>query len=163
MCLRSKQFSPAFHQLRLYCNPFLLLTSFNPCLAFASQQQVVSANVTDHRGSNYSGGVRQFIQAHLTNNPDYRITGVRSDSYLSDMKRSKFCLAPEGKIPSFRVTSPKPVHRLACTLFLRLVYPANLFPKLFVTSLFPHLTRMASVEPTSLLQCSHGLYSCHHL
>lgn len=59
--------------------------------------QVVDGRISDHRGSNYSGGVRQFIQSYLLEDPDYRITGVRSHTYLSDMRNSKFCLAPEGK------------------------------------------------------------------
>lgn len=59
--------------------------------------QVVDGRISDHRGSNYSGGVRQFIQNYLLDDPDYRITGVRSHTYLSDMRNSKFCLAPEGK------------------------------------------------------------------
>lgn len=58
--------------------------------------QVLNTNINDHRGSNYSGGVRQYIQAHLAPREEYRITGVRTDSYLDDMKNSIFCLAPEG-------------------------------------------------------------------
>lgn len=63
--------------------------------------QVVDGQISDHRGSNYSGGVRQFIQSYLLGNSNYRITGVRSHSYLSDMRNSKFCLAPEGKFWNF--------------------------------------------------------------
>ena len=66
--------------------------------------QVLSTNISDHRGSNYSGGVRQFIRARFLNHPDYRITGVRSSTYLSDMKESNFCLAPEGKFFLFYCT-----------------------------------------------------------
>lgn len=63
--------------------------------------QVVDGRISDHRGSNYSGGVRQFILTFFLGDPDYRITGVRSHTYLSDMKNSKFCLAPEGKSDYF--------------------------------------------------------------
>lgn len=58
---------------------------------------MVNQGVADHRGSNYSHGVRQFIKTYLTSDPEYRITGVRSKTYLADMKDSTFCLAPEGK------------------------------------------------------------------
>lgn len=70
--------------------------------------QVVSSGVSDHRGSNYSGGVRQFIRTYLTDDPDYRITGIRSSTYLQDMLSSKFCLAPEGWHP----WSPRPYYAL---------------------------------------------------
>lgn len=78
--------------------------------------QVIHINVSDHRGANYSGGVRQYIQAHLKKNSDYRITGVRSNSYISDMKKSKFCLAPEG---SFATNIPHPSY------FYPYVSPSN--------------------------------------
>lgn len=70
--------------------------------------QVVDGRVSDHRGSNYSRGVRQYIRNHLTYNPSYRITGVRSPTYLSDMTSSKFCLAPEGWHP----WSPRPYYSI---------------------------------------------------
>lgn len=68
--------------------------------------QVLNVNISDHRGSNYSGGVRQYIQEHLSNREGYKVTGVRSDSYVQDMKNSRFCLAPEGWHP----WSPRPYY-----------------------------------------------------
>lgn len=68
--------------------------------------QVVAANVSDSRGSNYSGGVRQYVQAHLVDKPGYRITGTRSGTYLADLAASTFCLCPEGWHP----WSPRPVY-----------------------------------------------------
>lgn len=56
----------------------------------------MDGRVSDHRGSNYSRGVRQYIQTYMTDVPEYRVTGVRSPTYLKDMVSSKFCLAPEG-------------------------------------------------------------------
>lgn len=75
-----------------------------PCQIFPSlticRLQVLNTRISDHRGSNYSGGVRQYIQGHLSRREGYRITGVRSDTYVTDMKNSKFCLAPEGASPT---------------------------------------------------------------
>ncbi|GAB0495629.1 hypothetical protein MMPV_006931 [Pyropia vietnamensis] len=68
--------------------------------------QVVAANVSDSRGSNYSGGVRQYVQEHLIDKPGYRITGTRSGTYLADLASSTFCLCPEGWHP----WSPRPVY-----------------------------------------------------
>lgn len=68
--------------------------------------QVVAANVSDSRGSNYSGGVRQYVQKHLIDKPGYRITGTRSGTYLADLASSTFCLCPEGWHP----WSPRPVY-----------------------------------------------------
>ncbi|PXF41432.1 putative glucuronosyltransferase [Gracilariopsis chorda] len=68
--------------------------------------QVVKQSVSDHRGRNYSGGVRQFISAKFSKHPDYRITGIRSSKYLDDMMASRFCLAPEGWHP----WSPRPYY-----------------------------------------------------
>ncbi|CDF40746.1 Glycosyltransferase, family GT47 [Chondrus crispus] len=68
--------------------------------------QVLNVNISDHRGSNYSGGVRQYIQAHFSERKEYQITGVRTDSYIDDMKNSKFCLSPEGWHP----WSPRPYY-----------------------------------------------------
>lgn len=66
----------------------------------------MAATVSDSRGSNYSGGVRQYVAEHIANKPGYRITGVRSGSYLQDLGASKFCLCPEGWHP----WSPRPVY-----------------------------------------------------
>lgn len=88
--------------LRLFMRGTL---SLQKCTAaFVSRSsQVINASVSDHRGSNYSGGVRQYIQDKMSQRDDYKITGVRSESYIQDMKNSKFCLAPEGKLlPSVR-------------------------------------------------------------
>lgn len=68
--------------------------------------QVVRADVEDHRGRNYSGGVRQFVQRELVGRKGYRITGVREGSYVDDMMESVFCLAPEGWHP----WSPRPYY-----------------------------------------------------
>lgn len=98
-------------ELRAYLVPYWLE---NPIAALHGPRkylaqfggQVLSATISDHRGSNYSGGVRQYIQKHYSDHPEYRITGVRSDTYISDMKNSKFCLAPEGWHP----WSPRPYY-----------------------------------------------------
>ncbi|GAB0494649.1 hypothetical protein MMPV_005945 [Pyropia vietnamensis] len=68
--------------------------------------QVLSANVSDERGSNYSGGVRQYVMEHLAHLPGYRLTGVRSRTYLTDLADARFCLCPEGWHP----WSPRPVY-----------------------------------------------------
>lgn len=78
-------------------------------------KQVISTAVADHRGSNYSGGVRQYIEKFLSGHEEYRITGVRSDTYISDMRNSKFCLAPEGVLfVLMLVASHSYVVRTAC-------------------------------------------------
>ncbi len=50
----------------------------------------------DARGVQYSRGVRQYIKENFSNDPDFRITGTRSDTYIQDMMSSVFCLCPEG-------------------------------------------------------------------
>lgn len=70
--------------------------------------QVVKQDVSDHRGSNYSGGVRQYIEAHLRDREGYKITGVRSKSYVQDMRESVFCLAPTG----WHKWSPRPAYAM---------------------------------------------------
>lgn len=90
----------------LYSNLLLLCPPPFCCLALdefvLTFLQVLNVNISDHRGSNYSGGVRQYIQAHFSQRKEYQITGVRTDSYIDDMKNSKFCLSPEGMLtPSF--------------------------------------------------------------
>lgn len=68
--------------------------------------QAFSSKISDHRGSNYSGGVRQYLASELYDTPGFRITGTRSDQYLEDMHDSMFCLAPEGWHP----WSPRPYY-----------------------------------------------------
>lgn len=68
--------------------------------------QSFSVSIKDHRGSNYSGGVRQYLASALSAQHGFHITGVRSDSYLNDMRDSMFCLAPEGWHP----WSPRPYY-----------------------------------------------------
>ena len=68
--------------------------------------QVISLNISDHRGSNYSGGVRQYVKEHMLGKPGYRITGVREKTYTKDMSESVFCLSPEGWHP----WSPRPYY-----------------------------------------------------
>lgn len=68
--------------------------------------QVISTSVRDHRGSNYSGGVRQYIQRNLARSEGYKVTGVRSTSYVKDMMESVFCLAPHG----WHKWSPRPAY-----------------------------------------------------
>jgi hypothetical protein len=60
--------------------------------------QVVSSKVSDHRGSNYSLGVRQYFDSVLRDKePDFQIQmGARSHTYEKDITGSKFCLCPEG-------------------------------------------------------------------
>lgn len=70
--------------------------------------QVLDASISDHRGSNYSGGVRQYIAANLSNADGYRITGVRSTSYVQDIMQSVFCLAPHG----WHKWSPRPAYAI---------------------------------------------------
>lgn len=70
--------------------------------------QSFSSKISDHRGSNYSGGVRQYFASELYRFPGFRITGTRSDDYLDDMHNSMFCLAPEGWHP----WSPRPYYGL---------------------------------------------------
>lgn len=50
----------------------------------------------DERGVQYSRGVRQYIKENFSSDPDFRITGTRSDTYIQDMMSSVFCLCPEG-------------------------------------------------------------------
>ena len=57
---------------------------------------VVSIKVQDERGSFYSKGVRQYIKQHYSNDPKFRITGTRVDTYIRDMMSATFCLCPEG-------------------------------------------------------------------
>lgn len=68
--------------------------------------QAFSSKISDHRGSNYSGGVRQYLASELFDATGFRITGTRSDDYLEDMHNSMFCLAPEGWHP----WSPRPYY-----------------------------------------------------
>lgn len=68
--------------------------------------QAFSSKISDHRGTNYSGGVRQYLASHLYHTPGFRITGTRSEQYLDDMRNSMFCLAPEGWHP----WSPRPYY-----------------------------------------------------
>lgn len=68
--------------------------------------QVLNSSISDHRGSNYSGGVRQYVQANLANSDGYKVTGVRSDTYIQDMMHSVFCLAPHG----WHKWSPRPAY-----------------------------------------------------
>ena len=56
----------------------------------------MSINVKDERGAFYSKGVRQYIKQHFSKDPDFRITGTRVDTYITDMMSSRFCLCPEG-------------------------------------------------------------------
>lgn len=57
---------------------------------------VLPADLKDERGSFYSKGVRQYITKHFTEDPFFRITGTRVDTYIHDMMSSRFCLCPEG-------------------------------------------------------------------
>ena len=57
---------------------------------------VLPITLTDERGSHYSKGVRQYIKEHFTEDPKFRITGTRVDTYIEDMMSSVFCLCPEG-------------------------------------------------------------------
>lgn len=68
--------------------------------------QVLNTSISDHRGSNYSGGVRQYVQAELANADGYKVTGVRSETYTQDMMQSVFCLAPHG----WHKWSPRPAY-----------------------------------------------------
>eukprot|EP00177_Eucheuma_denticulatum_P008555 GFKZ01015572.1.p1 GENE.GFKZ01015572.1~~GFKZ01015572.1.p1 ORF type:complete len:490 (+),score=72.77 GFKZ01015572.1:1-1470(+) len=70
--------------------------------------QVLNTSISDHRGSNYSGGVRQFVAANLSDADGYKITGVRSDTYVKDMMESVFCLAPHG----WHKWSPRPAYAI---------------------------------------------------
>lgn len=68
--------------------------------------QILNTSISDHRGSNYSGGVRQFIQSDLSDVNGYKVTGVRSSAYIEDMMQSVFCLAPHG----WHKWSPRPAY-----------------------------------------------------
>ncbi|CDF35110.1 Glycosyltransferase, family GT47 [Chondrus crispus] len=68
--------------------------------------QILNTSISDHRGSNYSGGVRQFIQSDLADTDGYKVTGVRSTTYIEDMMGSVFCLAPHG----WHKWSPRPAY-----------------------------------------------------
>lgn len=68
--------------------------------------QILNTSISDHRGSNYSGGVRQFIQSDLALQEGYKVTGVRSTTYIQDMMESVFCLAPHG----WHKWSPRPAY-----------------------------------------------------
>lgn len=70
--------------------------------------QVLNTSISDHRGSNYSGGVRQYISANLSDADGYRITGVRSTTYVQDIMDSVFCLAPHG----WHKWSPRPAYAI---------------------------------------------------
>lgn len=70
--------------------------------------QVLNTSISDHRGSNYSGGVRQYVQREYGKADGYRITGVRSASYVQDMMESVFCLAPHG----WHKWSPRPAYSI---------------------------------------------------
>lgn len=70
--------------------------------------QILNTSISDHRGNNYSGGVRQFIQRELSDMEDYRITGVRSKTYVQDIMDSVFCLAPHG----WHKWSPRPAYAI---------------------------------------------------
>jgi len=68
--------------------------------------QAFSSSIKDHRGANYSGGVRQYLTKHAPEMPGFYISGVRSGDYLWHMKNSLFTLAPEGWHP----WSPRPYY-----------------------------------------------------
>ncbi|KAI0565005.1 Glycosyltransferase family GT47 [Gracilaria domingensis] len=68
--------------------------------------QSFSSSISDHRGQNYSGGVRQYLVNEMYRTPGFRITGTRSEEYLNDMRSSMFCMAPEGWHP----WSPRPYY-----------------------------------------------------
>lgn len=68
--------------------------------------QILNTSISDHRGSNYSGGVRQYIASDLAPVDGYKITGVRSETYITDMMESVFCLAPHG----WHKWSPRPAY-----------------------------------------------------
>lgn len=70
--------------------------------------QAFSASISDHRGSNYSGGVRQFLSKYGKEFPGFFISGVRAEDYLEHMRSSLFCLAPEGWHP----WSPRPYYAI---------------------------------------------------
>lgn len=70
--------------------------------------QVLNTSISDHRGANYSGGVRQFIQSELSAVDGYKVTGVRSETYVEDIKQSVFCLAPHG----WHKWSPRPAYAI---------------------------------------------------
>lgn len=61
--------------------------------------QVIKSSIADHRGTNHSKGVRNFIVKRFRDDPDYRITGHRAETYVDDIKKSIFCFAPEGWHP----------------------------------------------------------------
>lgn len=61
--------------------------------------QAFSASIANHRGSNYSGGVRQWLAQYGTDTLGFYMSGVRADDYLAHMRDSLFCLAPEGWHP----------------------------------------------------------------
>eukprot|EP00737_Agarophyton_chilense_P001898 gb/GEZJ01002149.1/.p1 GENE.gb/GEZJ01002149.1/~~gb/GEZJ01002149.1/.p1 ORF type:complete len:435 (-),score=35.71 gb/GEZJ01002149.1/:132-1436(-) len=68
--------------------------------------QSFSTSIADHRGQNYSGGVRQVLVQEMYRTRGFRITGTRSEGYKEDMQGSIFCLAPEGWHP----WSPRPYY-----------------------------------------------------
>ena len=70
--------------------------------------QAFSASISDHRGANYSGGVRQYLAKHGAEMPGFHISGVRAEDYLENMRNSLFCLAPEGWHP----WSPRPYYAI---------------------------------------------------
>lgn len=70
--------------------------------------QTFPATLADHRGTNYSRGVRQFLADFLAAAPGFRITPARHPRYLHDIRRSLFCLAPEG----WHAWSPRPYYAI---------------------------------------------------
>lgn len=71
--------------------------------------QIVGESVSDHRGSNHSHGIRQYMKRHLDKLPGYHISdAVRDDEYVELMLDSLFCLCPEG----WHKWSPRPYYAI---------------------------------------------------
>jgi Exostosin family len=69
--------------------------------------QVVSQTVSDDRGSNHSGGVRQYFMREIAALPGYHMSSrIRVAGYVSEMAASTFCLCPEG----WHAWSPRPYY-----------------------------------------------------
>lgn len=66
---------------------------------------VFPSKQTDHRGSFYSLGVRQYISDNFKGEPDLMLSPTRSPTYLEDAGNSTFCLCPEG----WHAWTPRPV------------------------------------------------------